>query len=338
MVLDTCCSSEGGRRRLQDLVGDERGLEIVAEIIRTASQEGYKEEWLEWFLTKLCIEESYISEVFAKLGSLGGSDTSDGPESHNIMFTAEQAFLLCLLSKCLSERPREVMVSNEFGLEVLKILTDASGCVDFSSRGSSELPTDASAIDVLGYSLLLLRDICAWENHSSGGTEPPINALLSAGILELVLSLLCELEPPLIVKKSIARAKEQGVQPVSAETMKVCPYKGYRRDLVSVICNCLRGRKQVQDEIRQKNGILLLLQQCVIDEDNSFLREWGVLAIGYLLEGNPENQHEVAELQLQEPVQTPEIANLGLKVEVDGKSGRAKLVNMSQGPLKPQNP
>lgn len=41
MVLDTCCSSTGGRRRLGELVGDERGLEIVVQIIRTVSSGFY---------------------------------------------------------------------------------------------------------------------------------------------------------------------------------------------------------------------------------------------------------------------------------------------------------
>ncbi|ONK73138.1 uncharacterized protein A4U43_C04F27640 [Asparagus officinalis] len=247
-------------------------------------------------------------------------------ESGSIMLNTEQAFLFRILSKCLSERPREVMVTNEFALEVLNILKESCGTVDFSTRSTSELPTGFPEIDVFGYSLLILRDICAWENFSSPGTEPPVISLLSNGIIELVLSFLRDLEPPAIVKKSIEKANQQGVQMISTD-MKACPYRGYRRDLVSVICNCLRGRKQVQDEVRHRNGILLLLQQCVVDEDNPFLREWGLLATSYLLEGNPENQNEVAQLQMQEPVQMPEITNLGLKVEVDEKSGRAKLVN-----------
>lgn len=37
MVLDTCCSSDGGRRRLEELCGIDRGLPILLEIITTAS-------------------------------------------------------------------------------------------------------------------------------------------------------------------------------------------------------------------------------------------------------------------------------------------------------------
>ena len=71
-----------------------------------------------------------------------------------------------------------------------------------------------------------------------------------------------------------------------------------------------------------------MLQQCTIDEENPFLREWGMLAVSYLLEGNSENQKIVAELQLQEPIQSPEIAELGLQVNVEKKTGKVKLVNI----------
>lgn len=81
--------------------------------------------------------------------------------------------------------------------------------------------------------------------------------------------------------------------------------------------------------MRERNGILLLLQQCVIDEDNPFLREWGIWAVRNLLEGNAENQRVVAELEVQGSVDVPEITGLGLRVEVDQITRRAKLVNLS---------
>lgn len=41
MVIDTCCSGIGGKRRLEELSGADSGLRILVEIIRTAS----KGEW-----------------------------------------------------------------------------------------------------------------------------------------------------------------------------------------------------------------------------------------------------------------------------------------------------
>ncbi|XP_008776522.2 ataxin-10 [Phoenix dactylifera] len=329
MVLDTCCSSDGGRWRLEELCGFEKGLPILLEIITTASTAGHHEEWLEWLLSKVCIEDPYFFLLFSKLGPSNVSHNSSGVEYQYTVFTNEQAFLLGVLSKCLTERPEDITISNDFALDILKILKAASTIVDFNSRGSSALPTGSPAIDVLGYSLAILRDICAWENPTSPATETLIDSLLSAGFLELLLSYLHQLEPPSTVRKSIIHVKDQIIQQPITDSSKVCPYKGYRRDVVSVIGNCLHRRKQVQDETRLLNGIPLLLQQCVVDEDNPFLREWGLLAVRNLLEGNEENQCAVAQLELQEPVTSPEIAGLGLKVEVDKESGRAKLVNIS---------
>lgn len=47
-----------------------------------------------------------------------------------------------------------------------------------------------------------------------------------------------------------------------------------------------------------------------------------------MLEGNEENQKVVAELELQGSADVPEIAALGLRVEVDQTTRRAKLVNV----------
>ncbi|KAG0496874.1 hypothetical protein HPP92_001565 [Vanilla planifolia] len=109
MVLDTCCSSEGGRRRFEELCDDERGLPIVVEIIKTACAGGYEEEWLEWLVTKICIEEPYLLLLFQKLAS------------SMYDYGKTEAVLLKLLSKSLSNRPVEISLSNDFALSILKI-------------------------------------------------------------------------------------------------------------------------------------------------------------------------------------------------------------------------
>ncbi|PKA45885.1 hypothetical protein AXF42_Ash016911 [Apostasia shenzhenica] len=312
MVLDTCCSSKGGRWRTRELCQEKEELLILFEIIVTASTVGYQEEWLEWLIAKLCIEEPFFLSLFLKLGS-----NADDEGSAEGKYSTMQAFLLNLLSKCLSERPVDYSISSAFVLSILELLKEASNVVDFSSRGTS-LPTGFPAIDVLGYSLMILRDACA--------AEAPVDSLLSAGLVNLVLDLLEQLEPPSLVRRSMANT---GGRVIQTEGKRVCPYRGFRRDLVSVISNCLNGRKQVQDEVRKMNAIPLLLQQCVIDDDNPFLREWGLLAVRNLVEGNAENQCELAEFHLLEAVNTHEISELGLKAEIEKISGHIKLVNIS---------
>ncbi|MED6224544.1 hypothetical protein PIB30_085179 [Stylosanthes scabra] len=152
-----------------------------------------------------------------------------------------------------------------------------------------------------------------------------VDVILSYGLIELLLSLLGNLEPPSIIRKINKQFENRGG--VSSYS-KPCPYKGFRRDIVAVIGNCVYRRKHVQNEIRQRNAILLLLQQCVIDEDNPFLREWGINCARNMLEGNEENEKVVEQLEFQGTVDVPELAALGFQVEVDLRTRRAKLVNV----------
>ncbi|GBG62663.1 hypothetical protein CBR_g31682 [Chara braunii] len=109
------------------------------------------------------------------------------------------------------------------------------------------------------------------------------------------------------------------------------PFRGYRRDLVAIIGNLCFRRKYNQDLVRQNGGLLTMLQQCVTDDDNPFLREWGFWAMRNLIEGNEENRKELEGLEVQGAVQTPELASLGLKVEVNEQTRRPKLVNIGAG-------
>lgn len=299
------------------------GHSLIVFLLSTAA--AYKDDWLYWLLCKVCIEEPYFSRVFMGLGLPSTLDNS--VKCGSVHFTGDQIFLLEVLTEYLRDRPKDVsIISNLFALEVLEVLKRASSLVEFTSRGDSDLPTGCPAVDVLGYSLTILRHICAWENYVSHASDSHVDSLLSAGLLQHLLCLLGELEPPAIIRESIKNARDQPIP--SAAARKVCPYRGYRRDLVSVIANCLHGRKKVQDEIRQLKAIPLLLQQCVVDEDNPLVREWGLWATRNLLEGNLENQNEVSEFQLQRPVNTPEIDGIGLRVVIDEKTGRPKLVNV----------
>lgn len=311
MIVYTSC--ENSRELLSELCGDQ-GMPILVEIVRTATAVGFGEDWLKLLLSRICIEESFFTLLFSRL--------SCEVVKYEHVFASVQVFLLSTLSEILNDQINKITISSDFVFSTFEILNRAIGVVDFFSRGKSNLPTGSPEIDVLGYSLTIVRDICAQEGKADSHT----NRLISLGVLELLLSLLSELEPPSTIRKTVKHeAHEWG----TSNSPKVCPYKGFRRDIVAIIGNCAYRRKYVQDNIRDKNFIFLLLQQCVTDEDNPFLREWGAWTVRNLLEGNEENQRIVAELEIQGSVDVPEIAEIGLRVEVDPKTRRAKLVNMS---------
>lgn len=284
---------------------------------------GFGEDWIKLLLSRICLEESQLPVLFAKLRFVdvpGGEDT----ESKDDQFSSEQAFLLRILSEILNERIRDVTISKDVALFVFGIFKKSIGALENRVRGKSGLPIGSAAVDVLGYSLTILRDICAQDNTEDA--KDVVDVLLSYGLIELLLSLLGDIEPPAIIRKGTKQFENQNGG--ASCSSKPCPYKGFRRDIVALIGNCVYRRKHAQDEIRNRDGILLLLQQCVTDEDNPFLREWGIWSVRNMLEGNEENQKVVAELELQGSADVPQIAALGLRVEVDQRTRRAKLVNV----------
>lgn len=280
-------------------------------------------------LSKICIEGSYISSVFFKLHSYPSVE-NNGVFTHVAdQFVIEQPYLLSILSEILNERVEHIVVSHDFASSIFGILKSAAVVVDFSIRGKSGLPVGSAPVDVLGYSLTILRDICACDYLTSPKEESSkdvVDILVSFGLIEFLLDLLRDLEPPTIIRN--AMKQDQIKEGTVSSSCRCCPYQGFRRDIVAILGNCAYRRRHVQDEIRDKNGILLLLQQCVIDEGNPFLREWGIWSVRNLLEGNAENQAAIADLELQETLDVPELVRLGLRVEVDPVTRRTKLVNV----------
>ncbi|KAK6920211.1 Ataxin-10 domain [Dillenia turbinata] len=324
MIIYTCCN--GDSTLLAELCGD-CSLSVVMEIVHTASEVGFREDWLKILLSRVCFEEFCFSPLFLKLCPNDAPKGDENVPSRNACFSLEQGFLLRILTEIVNERIGEISISGGVALSILGIFKRVLGVINFDSRASSGLPSGSVEIDVLGYALAILRDICAHGGCPGlmDDSQDAIDLLLSAGLLELLLCLLKDLEPPAIIRKAVSQSD---YSQTTSEKPKLCPYKGFRRDIVAVIGNCLYQRKHAQDEIRQRNGIFLLLQQCVTDEENPFLREWGIWSIRNLLEGNEDNQKVVADLELQGSVDVPELAGLGLRVEVDQKTRRAKLVNV----------
>ncbi|KAI0272467.1 spinocerebellar ataxia type 10 protein domain-containing protein [Gloeopeniophorella convolvens] len=63
-----------------------------------------------------------------------------------------------------------------------------------------------------------------------------------------------------------------------------------KRDLVRLLGILCHDNRAVQDRVRLCEGIPIVLNLCVIDERNPYLREHALFALRNLLQGNPENQ------------------------------------------------
>lgn len=392
MIIYTCCKDNRGR--LKELCGNS-GSPIFAGLLRTSQTVGIEGDWLELLVIKICFVEPYFAHLFSSLRSrelLSVYEVRDDGDT----FTPEQAYLLRVVATCLIQQMEDISscvnsreckpVLREFVTFLVELLRKAERSIGTRSATPPTLPTGFPAIDILGYSLNILRDLCAWEDSPSidmlesfdttiqtqeTRSLSVVDSLISSDLVQLLIHLLRELGPPEAVKKATVQnnlgspnpnQEDTGQSEVKAgniskdnvdavpgihgdpslsdngfggetsyvhQTGKMYPYKGYRRDIVSVLANATFRRKHVQDQVREGGGLFLLLQQCVVDENSPFLREWGLWAMRNLLEGNRENQREVAELELQNSVNTPAIAQMGLRVEIDQNTRRPKLINIA---------
>ncbi|KAM1262417.1 hypothetical protein ACFX13_028231 [Malus domestica] len=268
MVVYACCN--GSPELFAQLCGD-RGITILKKIVKTTAA-----------------------------GFFGATENGEDTEFREDVFSTEQAFFLRNIYDILNERLQEITVPSDFVLCVFGIFKKSVGILNYAAKGKSGLPTCSIMIDVLGFSLTILRDVCA-QKFVRGSNEDlgdAVDVLLSHGLIEFLLCLIRDLEPTSVMRKAIKQGEDQdGPKPSS---LKPCPYKGFRRDIVA----------------------------CGLDDDNPYLREGGIWCVRNLFEGNEENERVVAELEIQRAVDTPEIAQFGLRVEVNPETRRPKLVNI----------
>jgi len=76
--------------------------------------------------------------------------------------------------------------------------------------------------------------------------------------------------------------------PVQSADATDFPY--LKRDLVKLLGILCHNSKAIQDRIRICGGIRVVLNLCVIDDRNPYLRENALFALRNLLHNNPENQ------------------------------------------------
>ena len=94
---------------------------------------------------------------------------------------------------------------------------------------------------------------------------------------------------------------------------------------------------QKGNESGERNGLHVLLSCTSFAYGCFTLREWSIVAIRNVLEGNEENQKVVEELEAQQALDTPELRKLGVKVNLD-KRGQVKVTHHQEKKLDEPKP
>ncbi|CCE63015.1 hypothetical protein TPHA_0D03820 [Tetrapisispora phaffii CBS 4417] len=94
--------------------------------------------------------------------------------------------------------------------------------------------------------------------------------------------------------------------------------------IVEIITMLAYGNKEVQDKIRELHGLQLVLSNCMIDDNDPFIKERAIVCIRVLLTENKENQDFVAQLESKKAVQNETLEEAGYEVKVSS-DGSVKL-------------
>lgn len=94
--------------------------------------------------------------------------------------------------------------------------------------------------------------------------------------------------------------------------------------IIEILTMLVYNRREVQDRIRELHGLELVLSNCVIDDNDPFIKERSVVCIKYLLQDNRPNQDFVAQLEAKKAVQDDVLSEAGYEVKI-GNTGELKL-------------
>lgn len=126
--------------------------------------------------------------------------------------------------------------------------------------------------------------------------------------------LLCLIDVFRIIHENVERLT------IKSKIEEVVNYSQVKSYIIIIISYfCYKSFKN-QELVRELGGLSLVLSNCVIDENNPFIKEQAILCVKYLLDQNPKNQQFVADLEAKKTVDDSVLQEVGYKVDiVDGK-------------------
>ncbi|KAI9511595.1 spinocerebellar ataxia type 10 protein domain-containing protein [Russula earlei] len=123
-----------------------------------------------------------------------------------------------------------------------------------------------------------------------------------SGFIEELIELLRLLDA-FLPRVNFAKSKRSthGKEAVPGQTADTAGFPYLKRDLVRLLGILSHNCKAIQDRIRLRGGIPVVLNLCVVDDRNPYLREHALFALRNLLHDNPENQAVVDTFRADEP-------------------------------------
>ncbi|KAG8746087.1 hypothetical protein FRC10_006190 [Ceratobasidium sp. 414] len=174
---------------------------------------------------------------------------------------------------------------------------------DSNGQPNENLPQVATAIVLISQMLanVLMAEQLAWEKSADGARNRPILEHLKspkAPYVELIIDVLRQLDQ-LLPRIQFGKVKPQLSAPSPNELVPpdVSGFQFVKRDLVRLLGILVHDDRSVQNRIRERGGVQVVLSLCAVDERNPYIREHALFTLRNLLHKNKENQDVVKELE-----------------------------------------
>lgn len=107
------------------------------------------------------------------------------------------------------------------------------------------------------------------------------------------------------------------IEPISTNNKEFPQVKSL---IIEIIANLVYQSFELQEKARELHGLELVLSNCMIDDNDPYIKERSIICLKLLLENNPKNQEFVASLEAQKTYDDQALRDVGYEVEIqDGK-------------------
>lgn len=119
------------------------------------------------------------------------------------------------------------------------------------------------------------------------------------------------------------RSKQNKVEELKKGSTSTPPKKVFpavKSLIIEIIAYLCHGSFKTQERIRELHGLELILSNCIIDENNPYIKERSILCLRFVLEKNQANQDFVAQLEAKKVYDDQALQDVGYQVEItDGE-------------------
>lgn len=127
-----------------------------------------------------------------------------------------------------------------------------------------------------------------------------------------------------IIQKNVKPKKLKDDQKkLDSKRDKAIEYKNFphvKSFIIEILSSLVYQNFEVQELMREVHGLELVLSNCIIDDNEPFIKERSIVCLRFLLLNNEKNQEFVSKLEAKQAVEDETLDEAGFEVEiVDGK-------------------